>query len=141
MKDIEVLKRWIRSEFENLCGQAKELNDYFWSERDRVIENKVDGAFKPILGSRVRIKDGSLSMSWFYEKYYMDRASGKPKRNNIHIKMNRTSGKYHLNTIQKYAPESLSETIQTVEMGYTEIRKKIKIIHSVKKLIEAYENI
>jgi hypothetical protein len=138
---VELMERILGAEIDSIAQEAQELSETFWSHRDGLVELKTGEGKYPVLGCRVQHKENTLSMSWFYYRFYKPKGGEKAKRSNIHIKKPKRGDGYSVSTLLKYAVPEQENMVRMTEEGFAELRGRMEVIRKLKHNLHYYKKV
>lgn len=132
---VKELEEWVNREREEIKILSDELSSLYWMKKEETDSLNMDGF--NTLGCRVETKGESVSMSWFFYKFYM--FNNKRKRTNNYIAKGAKKSSYSMTKLMSHCPDYMAETVEYVERGFTDLRKRLEKLRLLKIWIHHYK--
>lgn len=133
------LKAFIQKERHDLLLYARSLATAF-EQANKVAMESRDPNSQCYIGTRVRLINKSISCEWYRKNFRPNKKDplGKRVMQSTYIRLNRQKGRY---PEKLFASQPLwSQVIyQNIEKQYALIRKQSKVLTSLERLCESYE--
>jgi hypothetical protein len=135
MGDVERLKlieNTLDAEVASIEQEARMLAETFWAHRDGLMEVRTGEGRFPALGCRVQSSEKSISISWFYYRFYRPKGSDKAKRTVVHIRKPKRGNAYTISALLKHASPEQESMVKMIEDEFSEMRNKLEIIRKMR---------
>nr|WP_240733400.1 conjugative transfer protein MobI(A/C) [Edwardsiella piscicida] len=125
-------------EFAVLALEAQLEADSYW-DMHREARAEARGNEQGRVGTRVRIIGVSLSLEWYYNRFF-DAVLGQKKKV-LSTYISKGPGTSHSMSHFKKEPQWAQELIEHVESRYTPIRQRAAALSKIRKAVREYERL
>ncbi|MBD3821635.1 MAG: hypothetical protein IE914_05190 [Thiotrichales bacterium] len=136
---LSLMEQLLVAEIEGIAEEAQGMSDVFWAHREGLVEIKTGEGMYPVLGCRVQRKENSVSMSWFYYRFFKPKGSSNARRVNIHIRKPKKGNGYSISTLLKYATPEQEGMVRAVEGAFEGLRYRMEVIRKLKHNLHYYK--
>jgi hypothetical protein len=129
-------KTLVEQELQTITLQARKYADAFWDANEAARE-EGDPSSVCYIGTRIRVKQGTLQLEWFKNRTRPDRGASKPKQVfSTYLKKGK-GFRYSDQTFNK-EPQWAQEEIQITEDTYALLRRRAALLTILKKTLRDY---
>lgn len=131
-------RKMIEKDLKVIQLNAQQYSDVYWAVCESVKEDAVESELIKI-GTRVRIKNGTLCADWYKNRFVSAGPNTKKKVFSTHIK----KGKGYRYAMHHFSrePEWCKQAVSHVEAKYALHRQRAAVLSSIKRSLNEYEKL
>lgn len=130
--------RHLETELQALVLDAQKAADAFWAT---VEEARQDGEKPGFLGTRVRLKNGTLEAVWYRNRFYSGPKEKGEKARFFSDHIRKGSGPSYPKATFNKCPAWERQVCEMVEARYTNLRERAALLTNMRTSLRVYERL
>lgn len=136
IENLAAIQRALHTELYVVTTHAKKLADGFWA-LNHAIREEGDASLIGYFGTRVRLRDNTLSIDWYRNYFIQDKATGRKRPMSKYIA--KGEGHRYPKRAFKDAKEWEQEAIEQIEDQNALLRKRANLLRTMRRALADYE--